>query len=169
MIDKKIRTYVYFIDTEVVQSNDNRNTKCDITAVLNIKKLSCYDMLMKIDPVKKFIESIIDDNGMIPLHAIGKSVCDERDTPDVSVGKNLAVSKAQYSIFKQATIIYAEILRTIHENFYIELVNCSDRTYNAWCKSSNHIYDLFEEVGAIDSSDADMCDVITDEEEGTNE
>ena len=88
---------------------DGRTITCDLISEVKLDSVKNMQFFKQIPEVASYIKKISDARGKVILHTRGTTTCLETDEFDYATGKNIAYTKAQSQVFRQAAEIYYEI------------------------------------------------------------
>ena len=92
---------------------DGRTITCDLISEVKLDSVKNMQFFKQIPEVASYIKKISDARGKVILHTRGTTTCLETDEFDYATGKNIAYTKAQSQVFRQAAEIYYEITNRV--------------------------------------------------------
>lgn len=139
---------------------ENQRTICKIVGCINLTKYPFDKVTMDQDDIvtviKKFLNlnfnakgnnsvKVAHDDNMYPLmvtfECTGTATCNKIDKYDKKLGENIAMSRAQSNIYKQAAWFYELYLNMMDMRLY-SVTRTMNNQWSASMKCDNHAKDL---------------------------
>lgn len=131
-----MKTTVRTISVKYTQ--EGNTVTCDLVSEVQFKKVKNMKVLMQIEEVAKYIESLVDSKGRYVVHTRGKATCLETDEFNYETGRRIAHTKAQSKIFGIASNFFSEVDRKVTE----DIMRCECNCISSMWQCFDHIDEL---------------------------